>query len=157
MKVIFMGTPDFAVNTLEKIIEAGHEVMLVVTQPDKPKGRGNTMQFPPVKECAVSHGLEVFQPVKIREDASVEYLKKFAPDIIIVAAFGQILPKSILDLPKYGCINVHASCFRNIVVPHRSSGRSSMEMRSRELRLCAWMSDWIPEISLPKTGAHCRR
>ena len=101
MKVIFMGTPDFAVNTLEKIIEAGHEVMLVVTQPDKPKGRGNTMQFPPVKECAVSHGLEVFQPVKIREDASVEYLKKFAPDIIIVAAFGQILPKSILDLPKY--------------------------------------------------------
>ena len=80
MKVIFMGTPDFAVNTLEKIIEAGHEVMLVVTQPDKPKGRGNTMQFPPVKECAVSHGLEVFQPVKIREDASVEYLKKFAPD-----------------------------------------------------------------------------
>ena len=104
-----MGTPDFAVNTLEKIIEAGHEVMLVVTQPDKPKGRGNTMQFPPVKECAVSHGLEVFQPVKIREDASVEYLKKFAPDIIIVAAFGQILPKSILDLPKYGCINVHAS------------------------------------------------
>lgn len=109
MKVIFMGTPDFAVNTLEKIIEAGHEVMLVVTQPDKPKGRGNTMQFPPVKECAVSHGLEVFQPVKIREDASVEYLKKFAPDIIIVAAFGQILPKSILDLPKYGCINVHAS------------------------------------------------
>lgn len=109
MKVIFMGTPDFAVNTLEKIIEAGHEVMLVVTQPDKPKGRGNTMQFPPVKECAVSHGLEVFQPVKIREDASVEYLKKFALDIIIVAAFGQILPKSILDLPKYGCINVHAS------------------------------------------------
>ena len=76
MKVIFMGTPDFAVNTLEKIIEAGHEVMLVVTQPDKPKGRGNTMQFPPVKECAVSHGLEVFQPVKIREDASVEYLKE---------------------------------------------------------------------------------
>lgn len=64
MKVIFMGTPDFAVNTLEKIIEAGHEVMLVVTQPDKPKGRGNTMQFPPVKECAVSHGLEVFQPGK---------------------------------------------------------------------------------------------
>ena len=109
MKVIFMGTPDFAVNTLEKIIEAGHEVMLVVTQPDKPKGRGNTMQFPPVKECAVSHGLEVFQPVKIREDASVEYLKKFAPHIIIVANFGQILPKSILDLPKYGCINVHAS------------------------------------------------
>ena len=109
MRVVFMGTPDFEVNTFEKIIDAGHEVMLVVTQPDKPKGRGNTMQFPPVKEWAVSPGLEVFQPVKIREDASVEYLKKFAPDIIIVAAFGQILPKSILDLPKYGCFNVHAS------------------------------------------------
>lgn len=109
MRVMFMGTPDFSVPILEKIIEAGYPVDLVVTQPDKPKGRGNAMQFPPVKECALAHGLEVFQPVKIREDANVEYVKKFAPDIIIVAAFGQILPKSILDLPKYGCINVHAS------------------------------------------------
>lgn len=157
MKVIFMGTPDFAVNTLEKIIEAGHEVMLVVTQPDKPKGRGNTMQFPPVKECAVSHGLEVFQPVKIREDASVEYLKKFAPDIIIVAAFGQILPRVFSIFRNTDALMYMHPCFQNIVVPHRSSGRSSMEMRSRELRLCAWMSDWIPEISLQKTGAHCRR
>lgn len=109
MRVIFMGTPDFAVNTLEEIIKAGHEVVLVVTQPDKPKGRGNAMQFPPVKECALSHDLTVFQPAKVREDASVEYIRSFAPDIIIVAAFGQILPKSILDLPKYGCVNVHAS------------------------------------------------
>ena len=109
MRVVFMGTPDFSVQILEKIIEAGHEVLLVVTQPDKPKGRGNTMQFPPVKECALAHGLPVFQPEKIREDASVEYLKKIDMDIIIVAAFGQILPKSILDMGKYGCINVHAS------------------------------------------------
>lgn len=109
MKVIFMGTPDFAVGTLEAIIEAGHEVLLVVTQPDKPKGRGKTMQFPPVKECAVRHGLEVFQPNKIRESANVEYLRSFHADIIIVVAFGQIIPKSILDMPKYGCINVHAS------------------------------------------------
>ena len=108
MRIIYMGTPEFAAIALSAIVKE-HEVVAVETQPDKPKGRGNTMQFPPVKECAVSHGLEVFQPVKIREDASVEYLKKFAPDIIIVAAFGQILPKSILDLPKYGCINVHAS------------------------------------------------
>ena len=104
-----MGTPDFSVGVLEEIIRAGHEVVLAVTQPDKPKGRGNAMQFPPVKECALSHGIEVFQPKKIREDANVEYLKKFDADIFIVVAFGQILTKNILDMPKYGCINVHAS------------------------------------------------
>ena len=104
MRVIFMGTPDFSVGTLEAIIEAGHEVALVVTQPDKPKGRGKTMQYTPVKECALSHGIEVFQPVKIRETANIEYLRKFNADIIIVVAFGQILSKSILDMPRYGCI-----------------------------------------------------
>ncbi|MBR4026254.1 MAG: methionyl-tRNA formyltransferase [Lachnospiraceae bacterium] len=109
MRVIFMGTPDFAVGTLEEIIKAGHEVVLVVTQPDKPKGRGNTMQFPPVKECAVAHEISVFQPKKIRESENVEYLRDYNADIIVVAAFGQILPKSILDMPKFGCINVHAS------------------------------------------------
>ena len=109
MKVIIMGTPDFSVGILEAIIEAGHEVVLVVTQPDKPKGRGNTMQFPPVKECALSHNIEVFQPVKIRDTQNIEYLKNFQADIMIVAAFGQILPKSILDMPKYGCVNIHAS------------------------------------------------
>lgn len=109
MKVIFMGTPDFAVGTLEEIIKAGHEVVLVVTQPDKPKGRGGAVQFPPVKECAVAHNLLVFQPNKIRETENVEYLRTFDADIMVVAAFGQILPKSILDMPKFGCINVHAS------------------------------------------------
>ena len=109
MKVIFMGTPDFAVGTLEEIIKAGHEVALVVTQPDKPRGRSGALQFPPVKECAVAHGIEVFQPKKIREEENVEYLRKYNADIIVVAAFGQLLPKSILDMPKYGCINVHAS------------------------------------------------
>ncbi len=109
MRVIYMGTPDFAVGALEEIIKAGHEVVLVVTQPDKPKGRGKTMQFTPVKECALKHGIEVFQPVKVRESANIEYLRKFNPDIIIVAAFGQILPKSILDMPKYCCVNIHAS------------------------------------------------
>ena len=109
MKVIFMGTPDFSVGTLEAIIEAGHEVCLVVTQPDKPKGRGEAMQYTPVKECALKHGIEVFQPIKIREIENIEYLRKYNADIIIVVAFGQILTKSILDMPKYGCINVHAS------------------------------------------------
>lgn len=109
MRVIFMGTPDFAVGTLEEIIRAGHEVVLVVTQPDKPKGRGNAMQFPPVKECALEHGIEVFQPARIKEDANVEYLKTYHPDIIIVAAFGQLLSQRILEMPKYGCVNIHAS------------------------------------------------
>lgn len=109
MQVIFMGTPDFAVGILEEIIKAKHEVVLAVTQPDKPKGRGNTMQFPPVKEVALSHGIEVYQPKRIREAESIEYLRKYHADIIIVAAFGQILPKEILDMPKYGCVNVHAS------------------------------------------------
>lgn len=109
MKIIFMGTPDFAVGTLEALIEAGHEITLVVTQPDKPKGRSGALQFPPVKECAVAHGIEVFQPTRIRLEENVEFLRKYDADIFVVAAFGQILPKSILDMPKYGCINVHAS------------------------------------------------
>lgn len=104
-----MGTPDFAVGTLEAIIEAGHEVALVVTQPDKPKGRGGQMSAPPVKVVAEKHGIEVFQPKRVRNPECVEYLKKYEPDMIVVAAFGQILPKEILDMPKYCCINVHAS------------------------------------------------
>lgn len=109
MKVIFMGTPDFSVGTLEEIIKAGHEVALVVTQPDKPKGRGNAMQYTPVKECAIAHGLEVYQPKKIREEECVKYLSSFDADIFIVVAFGQILSQEVLDIPKYGCVNVHAS------------------------------------------------
>ena len=109
MKVVFMGTPDFAVGTLEAIIEAGHEVLLVVTQPDKPKGRSGALQFPPVKECAVAHGIEVFQPVKIKTPEAVEQLKTYEADLFVVAAFGQLLSKEILDMPKYGSINIHAS------------------------------------------------
>lgn len=109
MRVIFMGTPDFAVGTLRAINEAGHEVCLVVTQPDKPKGRGHAMQYTPVKEYALEKGIEVFQPVKIREQEAVEKLRSCQADIMVVAAFGQILPKEILDMCPYGCINVHAS------------------------------------------------
>ena len=109
MRVVFMGTPDFAVGTLEALVKAGHEVVLAVTQPDKPKGRGKAMQPTPVKEAAEAHGIPVYQPVKIREASCVDYLRTFQPDVIVVVAFGQILPKVILDLPKYGCVNVHAS------------------------------------------------
>jgi len=109
MRIIFMGTPDFSVGILEALIKAGHEVVLAVTQPDKPKGRGNSVTFPSVKQAAMNHNIEVYQPKKIREPECVEYVRKFHPDIIIVAAFGQILPKEILKMPKFGCVNVHAS------------------------------------------------
>ncbi len=109
MRVIFMGTPDFSVGTLQALIGAGHEVVLAVTQPDKPKGRGKAVQFPPVKETALEHGIEVYQPRRVREPECVEYLKKYNADIIVVVAFGQILTKEILEMPKYGCVNVHAS------------------------------------------------
>ncbi len=109
MKVIFMGTPDFSTGVLESILAAGHEVTAVVTQPDKPKGRGHEMQFPPVKEVALKHGLPVLQPKRIRDPQVVEELEKIPADICVVVAFGQIIPKSILEMKKYGCINVHAS------------------------------------------------
>ncbi len=109
MKVVFMGTPDFAVGTLEAIVGAGHEVAAVVTQPDKPKGRGGVMAMSPVKECALRHGLTVLQPLKARSPEFVDEIKAINPDVIVVVAFGQIIPSEIIHMPKYGCINVHAS------------------------------------------------
>ena len=109
MKIVFMGTPDFAVGALEALVEAGHEVVAVVTQPDKPKGRGKEMQQTPVKACALKHNIEVFQPVKIKTPEAVEVLKGYGADLFVVAAFGQILSKEILDMPKFGCVNIHAS------------------------------------------------
>lgn len=109
MKIIFMGTPDFSVGTLEALVEAGHEVVLAVTQPDKPKGRGKEMQFTPVKECALKYNIPVFQPKRVREAECIEELRKCHADIMVVVAFGQILPKEILEMTPYGCINVHAS------------------------------------------------
>ena len=109
MRVIFMGTPDFSVGTLNALIEAGHEVVLAVTQPDKPKGRGGKMQFTPVKETALAHQIPVFQPRRVRAPECIEELRKYDADIMVVIAFGQILPKEILEMTPYGCINVHAS------------------------------------------------
>ena len=109
MKIIFMGTPDFSVGTLEALVEAGHEVVLAVTQPDKPKGRGKEMQFTPVKECAMKYDIPVFQPRKVREPECIEELRKYNADIMVVVAFGQLLPKEILEMTPYGCVNVHAS------------------------------------------------
>ena len=109
MRVVFMGTPDFAVGTLKAIIEAGHDVAAVVTQPDKPRGRSKSLVFSPVKEEAVAHGITVLQPERARDEAFVEELRTYNADVIVVVAFGQILPKEVLDIPKLGCVNVHAS------------------------------------------------
>ena len=109
MKIVFMGTPDFAAIALEAIVKAGHEVVCAVTQPDKAKGRSGQMQYPPVKECALKYNIPVFQPVKIKTPESIAELKKYEADIYVVAAFGQILSQETLNIPKYGCICEHAS------------------------------------------------
>jgi len=109
MKIVFMGTPDFAVGALEALIEKGEEITLVVTQPDRPKGRSKELVFSPVKECALKHGIPVFQPTKIKLQENVEELRKYEADVFVVAAFGQILSKEILEMPPLGCINIHAS------------------------------------------------
>lgn len=113
MKIVFMGTPDFAVPCLKALAESGHSVEAVFTQPDKPKGRGYKMIPTPVKAAALECGFPVYQPLSLRKgddaEESMELLKKIAPDLIVVTAYGQILPKEVLELPKYGCINIHAS------------------------------------------------
>ena len=109
MKLVFMGTPDYAVNTLEGLIAAGHNVAAVFAQPDKPVGRKHIITPPPVKVCAQSHGIAVYQPNTLRDGEAERLLSEIAPDAIVVVAYGKILPKEILEIPKYGCVNGHAS------------------------------------------------
>ncbi len=109
MKVVYMGTPDFAVYALESIIKAGHKVEAVITQPDKAKGRSKALVPTPVKAKAMEYDIPVYQPEKVRTEENVKLLSDINPDVIVVAAYGQILPESILNIPKYGCINIHAS------------------------------------------------
>ena len=109
MRIVFMGTPDFSVPTLKALVEAGHDVAAVVTQPDKPKGRGKEMQMTPVKVQALEYKIPVYQPVKVRDQAFIEVLRELEADAFVVIAFGQILPKAVLELPRYGCVNIHAS------------------------------------------------
>lgn len=109
MRIVFMGTPDFSVPALKALVEAGHQVIAVVTQPDKPKGRGKEVQMTPVKIQAMEYGIPVYQPAKVREASFVEVLQGMEADVYVVIAFGQLLPKAVLKLPKYGCINIHAS------------------------------------------------
>lgn len=109
MKIVFMGTPDYAVGALETLIHAGHEITAAVTQPDKAKGRSGSLQYPPVKECALKYNIPVFQPERVKRPEAVETLRGYEADVFIVAAFGQILSQEILDMPRLGCLNIHAS------------------------------------------------
>ena len=109
MRVVFMGTPEFAVPCLQKLIDCGHEVTGVFTQPDKPQGRKMILTPPPVKELALANGIKVYQPLKMKDGTALEMLKEADPELCIVVAYGKILPKEILEYPKYGCINIHAS------------------------------------------------
>lgn len=109
MKIVYMGTPDFAVAPLEALIRAGHQVTAVVTQPDKQRGRGKEIQMTPVKECALKHNIPVFQPIKIKEKEAVDRLREYPADIFVIAAFGQLLSEEILKMPPLGCVNIHAS------------------------------------------------
>ena len=109
MKLVFMGTPDFAATILEGLIASSHEILAVVTQPDKKKGRGHELSCSPVKELAVRNSLKIYQPVKVKEQQFLDIMNELKPDAIVVAAFGQILPKALLDIPRFGCINVHAT------------------------------------------------
>ena len=109
MRIVFMGTPEFAQASLQKLIETGHNIVGVFTQPDKPKGRGYKLVAPPVKELALEHNIPVYQPEKMKDGTALSILKELNPDLIAVVAYGRILPKDILELPKHGCINVHGS------------------------------------------------
>ncbi len=138
MRVIFMGTPDFAVPCLERLIADGEDVVGVFTQPDKPKGRGHVMTPPPVKELAVKHDIPVFQPTKMKDGQAFEIIDKLDPELIIVVAYGRILPKDILERPKYGCVNIHASLLPKyrgaapiqwaVINGEKVSGVTSMQM-----------------------------
>lgn len=138
MKIIFMGTPEFAVPSLQALVEAGHEIALVVTQPDRPKGRKKTMTPPPVKDAALLYGLPVEQPERLRGSDTVQTIADLQPDLIVTAAYGQILPKAVLDAPRLGCVNVHGSLLpryrggapiqRSIINGEKSTGVTIMYM-----------------------------
>lgn len=161
MKVVFMGTPDFAVPVLDAIIKAGHEVGYVVTQPDKAKNRGKKVLFTPVKELAVAHDIQVLQPEKIKQSPeTMELLKAYEPDIAVVVAYGQIIQKELLDLPKYGCVNVHASLLpklRGASPIHHAILQGEEETGVTIMQMAEGLDtgDMLTKVSLPIDGMNC--
>lgn len=161
MRVIFMGTPDFAVPVLDAIIKAGHEVGYVITQPDKAKNRGKKVQFTPVKELAVANDIPVLQPERIKQSPeTMELLKEYAPDIAVVVAYGQIIQKELLDLPKYGCVNVHASLLpklRGASPIHHAILQGEEETGVTIMQMAEGLDtgDMLTKVSLPVNGMNC--
>ena len=131
MKIVFFGTPDFAVDALQALLQEGHTVTAVVTQPDKAKGRSKTPVFSPVKECAVKAGIPVLQPARVKRPEAVEALRAYEADVFVVAAFGQILSKEILDMPRFGCLNIHAS----LLPAYRGASPIQWAVIKKEIRL----------------------
>ncbi|MFR0768689.1 MAG: methionyl-tRNA formyltransferase [Dysosmobacter sp.] len=129
VRILFMGTPDFAAVSLKRLVEDGHEICGVFTQPDKPRNRRHKLAFSPVKEYALSQGLTVYQPTKMRDGTALELVKSLAPELIVVVAYGRILPKDILDVPPLGCVNVHASLLPKYRGAAPSTGPSSTVTR----------------------------
>lgn len=158
MRIVFMGTPDFAVASLNALLDAGHEVVAVITQPDRPKGRGNKLAFPEVKERALEVGLPVHQPDSVKEEAFLSLLKSYTPDVIVVVAFGRILPQAVLDLPQHGCINVHGSLlpeYRGAAPIQRAVLDGCKTTGVTTMRMDAGMDtgDMLLQASLPITDA----
>lgn len=148
LRVVFMGTPDFSVPTLEALIKAGHSIVGVYCQPDKQKGRGKQVQMPPVKVAALNHNLPVFQPVTLRDEQVQAELEALNPDVVVVIAYGKILPPWLIRLPQYGCINVHASIlpkYRGAAPIHYAI---LMVILRQVLQLCIWMMALIQAILL---------
>ena len=146
MRIVFMGTPDFAVPSLQALIDAGHDVCAVYTQPDKPQGRKQILTAPPVKTLALEHDIPVFQPNTLKNEDEQARLRELAPEVIIVVAYGKLLPKAVLDIPPHGCINVHGSLLPRWRGAARSSGRSSRAMKWQALPPCRWRKVWTPAI-----------
>ena len=156
MRVVFMGTPDFAVQSLNALVEAGHEVTAVITQPDRPKGRGNKMAFPEVKTRALELGLPVHQPDSVKDGAFLELLKSYNPEVIVVVAFGRILPQAVLDLPPYGCVNVHGSLlpeYRGAAPIQRAvlDGRKETGVTTMRMDIGMDTGDMLMQATLPIT------
>ena len=156
MRVVFMGTPDFAVQSLNALVDAGHEVTAVITQPDRPKGRGNKMAFPEVKTRALELGLPVHQPDSVKDGAFLELLKSYDPEAIVVVAFGRILPQAVLDLPPYGCVNVHGSLlpeYRGAAPIQRAvlDGRKETGVTTMRMDIGMDTGDMLMQATLPIT------
>ena len=156
MRVVFMGTPDFAVQSLNALVDAGHEVTAVITQPDRPKGRGNKMAFPEVKTRALELGLPVHQPDSVKDEAFLELLKSYDPEVIVVVAFGRILPQAVVDLPQYGCVNVHGSLlpeYRGAAPIQRAvlDGRKETGVTTMRMDIGMDTGDMLMQATLPIT------